>query len=46
MGISVLAAATLRLSDPEVKPGISTGGASRRGWIASASLSKCAINSG
>lgn len=46
IGISVLAAASLVLSDPAVTPGMSTGGASRRGWIAAASLSRCSIKSG
>lgn len=45
-GLSVLAAASLFLSDPVVTPGMSTGGASRRGWIADASLSRYATNSG
>lgn len=46
IGISVLAAASLFLSDPLVTPGIFTGGASKRGWIASASFSRWATKSG
>lgn len=45
-GVSVLAAASLFPSDPVVTPGMSTGGASRRGWIAPASFSRCATKSG
>lgn len=45
IGLRVLAAASLFLSDPAVTPGISIGGASRRGWMAPASLSRYAMNS-
>lgn len=45
-GISVFAAVSLFLIDPDVTPGISTGGASSKGWIALASFSRCATNSG
>ena len=46
IGISVLAEASLFLSDPVVTPGMSTGEASKRGWIAPASFSRCATKSG
>ena len=45
-GIRVLAAASLSLSGPLLIPGMSTGGASRIGWMAPASFSRYARNLG